>query len=130
VLRAQAKAHLKNYDDSLKELNYLIRIRPHLESYARALRVRAWLLATCPVPSLRNGAQAVEDAKTACKLTNWTDEAAIDSLAVAYAETGDFDSAVRFAEQALTVKGIEPLDSRRIQRQLELFKQRKPIRSS
>jgi tetratricopeptide (TPR) repeat protein len=130
LLRAESNAHLGRYADSLKELDYLVRIRPHLDSYARALWVRAWLLATCPNASFRNGEQAVQDAKIACELTNWSDEAAIDSLAAAYAETGDFDSAVRYAEQALTVKGIAPVDSKRIQRQLELLKQRKPIRSS
>ena len=39
----------------------------------------------------------VQDAKIACKLTNWTDESVIDSLALACAEVGDFDFAVRYA---------------------------------
>jgi tetratricopeptide (TPR) repeat protein len=130
LLRAESNAHLGRYADSLRELDYLIYIRPHLDSYARALWSRAWLLATCPNASFRNGGKAVQDAKIACKLTNWTDEAAIDSLAAAYAETGDFDSAVRYAEQALAVKNIAATDSKKIQRHLELFKEHKPIRSS
>jgi hypothetical protein len=36
----------------------------------------------------------------------WKDENIIDTLAAAYAETGDFDSAVRYTAQALAVKGI------------------------
>jgi tetratricopeptide (TPR) repeat protein len=130
LLRAESNAHLRRYADSLKELDYLVRIRPHLESYARALRTRAWFLATCPDSSFRNGRKAVQDAKLACKLTNWTDEIAIDSLAVAYAETGDFDSATQYAEQALGIKGISSTTSNIIQRHLASFKQRKPIRSS
>jgi tetratricopeptide (TPR) repeat protein len=129
LLRAQANADLGKYAESLKELDYLVRIRPHLDSYARALSSRGWLLATCPNPSFRNGGQAVQDAKIACKLTNWTDESTIDSLAAAYAETGDFDSAVRYAEQALTVNGISSVASRIIQRHLASFKEHKPIRS-
>ncbi len=46
----------------------------------------------------------------------------IDTLAAAYAETGDFDSAARYAARALAVKGIEPDDSKRIQRHLALFR--------
>jgi tetratricopeptide (TPR) repeat protein len=130
LLRAEANAHLGKYAESLKEFDYLVRIRPHLDSYARALWGRAWLLATCPNASFRNGRQAVQDAKIACKLTNWTDEAAIDSLAAAYAETGNFDSAARYAEQALTVKGISSAASKMIQRHLASFRERKPIRSS
>ena len=130
LLRADANAHLGRYADSLKELDYIVRIRPHLDSYARALSSRAWFLATCPNSSFRNGKQAVEDAKIACKLTNWTDELAIDSLALAYAETGDFNSAARYAEQALTVKGISSGNSKMIRQHLASFKQHQPVRSS
>jgi len=70
----------------------------------------------------------VQDAKIACKLTSWNDESAIDTLAVAYAEVGDFDSAVRYAQQALAIKGVTPTGSKKIQRHLESFQQHKPIR--
>ncbi len=105
LLRAWANACLGRHADALKELDHVVRIRPPVDSYARALRDRAWFLATCPDASFRNGAQAVQDGKIACKLTNWNDEGAIDTLAVAYAEVGDFDSAVRYAQQALAIKG-------------------------
>jgi tetratricopeptide (TPR) repeat protein len=130
LMRAQANAHLGRYADSLEEFNYIVRIRPHLDSYARALSCRAWFFATCPNSSFRNSKQAVEDAKIACKLTNWHDEIAIDSLAAAYAESGDFDSAVRYAEHALTVKGISSETSKMIQRHVVSFKEHKPVRSS
>jgi tetratricopeptide (TPR) repeat protein len=128
LLRAKANAHVGRYTEALQELNHIVRIRPPLDSYARALWDRACFLATCPDLSLRNGPQAVQDAKIACKLTNWTDETAIDSLALACAEIDDFDSAVRYAQQALTIKGIWPTASKQIQRHLESFQQHKPIR--
>jgi hypothetical protein len=84
--------------------------------------------ATCPNASFRNGRQAVKDAKAACSLMAWKDENMIDTLAAAYVETGDFDSAARCAAQALAIKGIEPVDSKRIQRHLTLFQQHQPIR--
>lgn len=130
LMRAQANAHLGRYADSLKEFNHIVRIRPHVDSYARALWGRARFLATCSDSSFRNGGQAVQDAKIACKLTNWSDEAAIDALALSYAEAGDFDSAVRYAEQALTIKGISSEASKMIQRHLASFKEHKPVRSS
>jgi tetratricopeptide (TPR) repeat protein len=130
LLRADANAQLGRYADSLKELNYIIRIRPHTDSYARALWCRAWFLAECPDPSFRNGAQAVADAKIACKLRNWDDASSINTLAAAYAETGDFDSAIQYAQQALAIKGITAEESKRIQRHLASFKQHEPIRFS
>jgi hypothetical protein len=53
----------------------------------------------------------------------------IDTLAAAYAETGDFNSAVQYASQALAVKGISPENTKLFQLHLALFQQHKPIRS-
>src|SRR5205807_8728430 len=100
------------YAEALKELNYLISLHPRPVTLARALSDRAWFQATCPDSSFRNGQQAVKDAKAACSIMQWKDEDMIDTLAAAYAETGDFDSAVRYAAQALAVKGISPEDAR------------------
>ena len=58
----------------------------------------------------------------------WKDEDMIDTLGAAYAETGDFDSPTRYATQALTIKGITPIDAKRIQQHLTLFQQNRPIR--
>jgi hypothetical protein len=66
--------------------------------------------------------------RAACSITEWRDEDTLDTLAVAYAETGDFDSAVGCAAQALATKAIAPVDSKRIQQHLALFQQHRPIR--
>jgi tetratricopeptide (TPR) repeat protein len=127
-LRATINVHLGKYAEALKEYNYLISLHPRFVSLARVLKQRAWLQATCPDPAFRNGQQAVKDAKAACSIMIWKDENTIDTLAAAYAELGDFDSAVRYAQQALAIKDISATDSKRIQRHLESFQQHKPIR--
>ena len=128
LLRARINAGLGKYAEALKEFNYLVSIHPRSVTLARALSDRAWFQATCPNASFRNGRQAVKDAKAACSLMAWKDENMIDTLAAAYAETGDFDSAARYAAQALAIRGIEPVDSKRIQRHLTLFQQHQQIR--
>jgi tetratricopeptide (TPR) repeat protein len=128
LLRAQINARFGKYAEALKEFNYVVSIHPRSVTLARALSDRAWFQATCPNASFRNGRQAVKDAKAACSIMAWKDENMIDTLAAAYAETGDFDSAARYAAQALAIKGIEPDDSKRIQRHLALFQQHQPIR--
>jgi tetratricopeptide (TPR) repeat protein len=128
LLRAKINARLGRYAEALKEFNYLVSIRPRSVTFARALSDRAWFRATSPDSSFRNGQQAVKDAKAACSIMVWKDEHMIDTLAAAYAETGDFASAMRYAQQALAVKNIAAEDSKKIQRHLELFKQNKPIR--
>jgi len=130
LLRASANARLGRYDASLKEIEHVISIRPRIDGLARAMAERAWLRATCPDPSFRNGRQAIKDATTACKLMEWKDEITIDTLAAAYAEAGDFDSAVRYEQEALGTKGISTENSKIFQYRLELFKHRQPVRSS
>jgi tetratricopeptide (TPR) repeat protein len=128
MLRAGINMDLGKYAEASKEFDYLIAIHPRRVTLARVLKARAWFQATCRDSSFRNGQRAVKDAKAACSIQEWKDETTIDTLAAAYAETGDFNSAVRYASQALSMKDISPVDSKRIQRHLESFKQRKPIR--
>jgi tetratricopeptide (TPR) repeat protein len=130
LLRASANAALGRHAESLKEIEHVISLHPRTTALARALRDRAWLRATCPDPSFRDGRQAIKDAKAACSIMAWGDEDIIDVLAAAYAEIGDFDSAVRYEEQALTIKGITAENSKRLQNHLALFKQHRPLRPS
>src|SRR5437667_10979008 len=129
LLRASVKVRLGKYAEALKELNYLISLHPRPVTLARALSDRAWFQATCPDASFRNGQQAVKDARAACSIVAWKDEDMIDTLAAAYAETGDFDSAVRYASQALATKDISPRIAKRIQGHIALFQRHQPIRS-
>jgi Tfp pilus assembly protein PilF len=128
LLRAGINARLGRYAEALKEFDYLISLHPRNVTLARALSDRAWFRATCPNASFRNGQQAVKDAKAACSIMIWKDEHMIDTLAAAYAEIGDFNSAVQYASQALAVKGISADNAKSFQQHLALFQQRKPIR--
>jgi tetratricopeptide (TPR) repeat protein len=127
LLRATANAALGRYADSLKEITHVISIRPRSDAYGRALAQRAWLRSTCPDPSFRDAKQAIKDATAACKLLHW-DEDRLDTLAAAYAEAGDFDSAVRYEEKALAAKKISAEDTKYFQHHLDLFKQHRPVR--
>jgi spermidine synthase len=60
----------------------------------------AWLLATCPDASLRNGPEAVQYAERACELTHYWQTLLIGTLAAAYAEAGRFDDAIAMAQKA------------------------------
>ena len=130
LLRASANAHLGRYADAMKEIDHVISIHPRSDAYARALSDRALLRAICPDPMFRNAQQAIKDATNACKLVSWQDEDMIDTLAVAYAAVGDFDSAVSYEEQALAIKGISPEALKALQWHLALFKQHRTSPSS
>ena len=128
VLRAAAEIALARYAASLRDLNDSIRLQPNrLETYAIALNRRAWLRATCPDASIRNGRAAVDDAKKACNMTKWKEATKIDTLAAASAEAGDFDSAMRYEQQAMGAPGANEM-VRSLQEHMTMFKQRRPVR--
>ena len=61
----------------------------------------AWLLATNPNASIRNGPQAVEYAQRAARLSGGREPAILGTLAAAYAEAGRFPEAVQAARTAI-----------------------------
>ena len=75
----------------------------------RSLRRLAWVRATHPDASLRDGAEAVRLAERACAQSEYGDARDLDRLAAAYAEAGRFDDAVRTAERALASAGESAL---------------------
>lgn len=98
--------HLNNYSAALKDLDLLAKLTVQVQQprqFAEVINQRAWLRATCPDASFRNGNLATTDAKKACDLTHWKNSTYLDTLAAASAEAGDFDSAVRSEEQAVNL---------------------------
>ena len=61
----------------------------------------AWLLATSPDASLRNGPKAIELAKQGDRLVGGTNTLVLRTLAAAYAENGEFANAIRTARSAM-----------------------------
>jgi tetratricopeptide (TPR) repeat protein len=63
----------------------------------------AWILATCPAASLRNGSQAVALMEKANQLSSGKDPKVLRTLAAAYAEAGQFDDAIATAQKAIAL---------------------------
>jgi tetratricopeptide (TPR) repeat protein len=74
---------------------------------AEVLNKLAWLLATSPEASLRNGNQAVELAQRANQLTSGENPVVLCTLAAACAEAGRFPEALAIAQRALPLAGAQ-----------------------
>ncbi len=89
----------------------------------------AWLLATSPKAEFRNGKEAIELAKSACEESDFQDPEALDVLAAAYAETGQYEKAVTTARDALDkVAATDKHEARQIEYHLKFFESRRPYR--
>ena len=127
LLRASINSRLGNYAAALKEFDHIVSIRPRLDGLARAMSDRAYFHLTCPDTKYRDTKQALKDATTACKMMQWRDDDMIDTLALACAENGDWDGAVKYETQALSTAGIKPDVAQFYQRRLEGYKAKKII---
>jgi tetratricopeptide (TPR) repeat protein len=95
---------------------------------ASALNGLAWVLASCPDASLRDGKMAVELATRACELNKWTGASFLDTLAAAYAETGDYTAAVRWQREAIAKLSPEDPTRSEFSDRLQLYGSNKPYR--
>ncbi len=97
-----------------------LQIKP---DFAEAQNNLAWVLATCPQASLRDGNQAVALAQRANQLTGDGNPVVLGTLVAAYAEAGRFPEAVATAERALQLAGTQsnPALADALRSQLKLY---------
>ena len=97
-----------------------------------AMAGAAWLLATAPDASVRNGQRAVTLAKNAIAMSSGDDPNLLDVLAAAYAESGEFDRASSEIARAITAANAHNNKelAAAMQARRRLYLQRKPFRDS
>ena len=94
---------------------------------ALGLNGLAWVLATCPDASVRDGKTAIEVAGKACDLSNWKDWRFIDTLAATHAEAGDFAHAIEYAKQARNMPGLTEAQRNEVISHLESYEKKTPF---
>jgi tetratricopeptide (TPR) repeat protein len=134
LLRAQADTKLGREDECLRELDQVISHgnKKDLVPLVAAYEMRAWLRATSRDANVRNGKQALSDAKQACKLSHDDDPQSLDTLEAAYAELGDFEAAMDAEDRAIKAQLVSDefnLPTENVfQKHRASFQQHQPIR--
>jgi protein O-mannosyl-transferase len=122
------KVHAQNGQDAqaISEYEESLRLAP---DSVEALNDLAWLRATSPKVSLRNGPEAIRLARRADDLSGRQRADVLDTLAAAYAEAGRFAEAVATARTAIELarQHREPSLANLVQKRIARYEARTPL---
>ena len=106
------------------------KIRPEADNgNADSMILLAHLLATCDVAELRDGPRAITYAEKVVAVSNRKYPDALEALAAAYAETGQFDKAVATQKEAIAALTAEQ-NKKLLESRLKLYEAKTPCRDS
>jgi tetratricopeptide (TPR) repeat protein len=124
-IRADALLGQSKHHDAVADYEAALEIEPKDSGLLNNL---AWVLATSPDDSVRNGKRAVELAEAACRETQYKEAHILSTLAAGYAEQGDFAAARKWSEKALDVATED--ERAALGKELESYRAEKPWRES
>jgi Flp pilus assembly protein TadD len=96
-----ALAQKGQMNEAIVQFQKALALQPGFVAAQNNLMHAAWLLATSPNPSLRNGAKALEIAQQTDHLTGGDNPTMVATLAAADAEVGKFTEAIANVQRAL-----------------------------
>jgi tetratricopeptide (TPR) repeat protein len=116
------------------------RIREGMEEWEKVLTIQpdngnamsnlAWVLATSPDDSVRDGAKAVQLASEALRISGRRIPILFRTLAAAYAETGEFSKAIETAQEAVDLANSQGNSglATELQGNISLYQEQHPLR--
>lgn len=121
--RADANRSLARWQQAADDYLQAVRLDPKC---GRAYQGAAWLMATCPDARMRNPDLALRAARQALDLLGREDVGALDALAAAQANNGQYAEAQKTLAEAIPAADEEK--ARALQQRLELYRQQQPYR--
>jgi tetratricopeptide (TPR) repeat protein len=111
--------------EAITHFEEALRLKP---DWVEPMNNLAWFLAASKETTVHNPDKAIRLAQRACELTNYKEPGLLDTLAVAYAATGDFSKAIETAEKALELCQSSEQNTlkEKIENRLVLYKAGKP----
>jgi tetratricopeptide (TPR) repeat protein len=125
LARGLAHRLKQDYVKANADLRETVRLAPEDTD---ALRNLAWFMATTPRDDLRDGKTAIQYGKKTCELSGWKNADHLGTLAAAFAESGDFQEAVKWQKKALEAGYVDKEELDQAQMRLKLYEAGKPYR--
>ena len=123
--RADTLLSVGKHGEAIADYERLVKQEPENDG---VLNNFAWVLATSPDDKLRDGPRALKLATKACEVTEYKKAHILSTLAAAYAEVGDFETARKWSGKALEVGAGDEETDDQLKQELESYKQEKPWR--
>jgi protein O-mannosyl-transferase len=113
--------------DGVEEWQKVLAIQP---DNGNAMSNLAWVFATSPDDSLRDGAKAVQLAEEAMRISAGRIPIIYRTLAAAYAESGDFSKAMQTAQQGIELANSQGNSglANELQSSISLYQAQQPLR--
>jgi tetratricopeptide (TPR) repeat protein len=137
-LRADAYLNIGKHAEAIADFDKALGQKEDDEGLLNNL---AWVLATSPEDKLRNGSRALKLATKAAEASGYETPHILSTLAAAYAETGDYDNAVKWSEKSIeqaqkAVDAAKPEDDKtkletdrdQLKKELDSYHEKKPVR--
>lgn len=122
--RGDANLNIGNHAAAVADFDAAVKLNADDEGLLNNL---AWVLATSPDDKVRDGKRAVELATKAAEMTTYTVPHILSTLAAAYAETGDFETARKWSKKAVEL-GDSDADREQLGKELASYEAGKPWR--
>jgi Flp pilus assembly protein TadD len=126
IVRAEAYENLGQIPQAKEQYEQLLKSDPPKQFSILARNNLAFLLATEIDENLRDGKRAVKLASEALDLSGGDQPDVLDTLSAAYAETGDFEQAVKTIQKAIQ---LAP-DNESFRKHLDLYQSNRAVRAT
>ena len=125
ALRSRADAYLNigKHAEAIADFEAALKVEPEDTAILNNL---AWVLATSPQAELRDGKRAVELATKACELTEYKLPHILSTLAAAFAESGNFETAIEWSQKAVDMD--DPENDEQLAKELASYQKKQPWR--
>lgn len=123
--RADTLLSIGDHREAIADFEIVVKQQPENDSI---LNNFAWVLATSPKDELRDGKRAIVLATKACEVTDYKKPHILSTLAAAYAETGDFETAIKWSKKAVELGSDDEEVDEQLNNELKSYQEKKPWR--